>query len=415
MMKILQINNFHNRRGGADSVYLNTIGLLRKKGHTVVEFAQAAPMNEPSEYESYFVEGFDPLKLPFYQKILKTPRQLYSFESRRKLDDLLRATAPDVAHIHLYKGVLTASILSALRKNHVPTVITLHDFSLLCPRNILFNADNEICERCIGSTSLNCLVHRCNRKNVFYSAVNVVEFNLNNHYFKPRQSFDKIITVSLFSYGKHITQKHLQDRLVHLYNFFPGLTGTPPAYRRGNYYLFFGRLSPEKGLHTLIRAFAALGPDHRLIIAGTGPLEAELRETVQKNRYDHIEMVGYRGGEELNDLIRNASFILVPSEWYENNPMTVVEGYSLGKPVIGSSVGGIPELIPDGQTGFQFAMADVAQLTEAVRKASLLSDDAYIRMSENAWHFAREHFGEETHYDKLMEIYRSTLQNQPSA
>lgn len=410
-MKILQINNCHNRRGGADAVYLNTIQLLREYGEEVIEFSQASHLNEKSEYTDFFVDNFEILQLPFYKKVLKTPRQLYSFEASKKLSELIERTKPDVAHIHLYKGVLTASILSVLKKFNIPVVITLHDYSLLCPRNILFNAENKICEKCITSSSLNCIIHRCNRKNFFYSTINFVEYNLNNVIFNPENNFNKIIAVSLFSFHKHSLRKNLRSRMVHLYNFFPGLSETKPNNKKGNYFLYYGRLSLEKGLDTLINAFGELGENYTLKIAGTGPLEEQIKNKIQVNKYLNIDMLGYKIGTELNDIIKNSSFIVVPSEWYENNPMTIVEGFSFGKPVIGSKVGGIPELILEGITGFGFEMANVNDLKKAIQKANSISDNSYIEMSAKAREFADEKFSEDSHYKKIISIYNEIISN----
>ncbi len=322
---------------------------------------------------------------------------------------MIEKTQPDVAHIHLYKGVLTASILAVLKKYHIPTAITIHDYSMLCPRNILFNADNQICERCITSTSLNCVIHRCNRKNLFYSTINFVEYNLNNGIFKPEKYFDKIIAVSKFSFNKHFLRKNLRNNLVHFYNFSPNLKETDISTERGKYFLYFGRLSMEKGLKTLIQAFGNLGENYHLKIAGTGPLLPEIQEQIQNSKFLNIEMLGYKSGEELNSLIKNSSFIIVPSEWYENNPMTIVEGFSFGKPVIGSKVGGIPELILEGITGFGFEMANVSDLIKVVQKATGLSDEMYTEMSKKARDFALENFSEESHYEKLIQLYNEML------
>jgi glycosyltransferase involved in cell wall biosynthesis len=408
-MKILQINNFHLRRGGADIVYLNTINLLKKHGEQVIDFSQISSNNENSQYADSFVDNFDILKFPFYKKLIKTPRQLYSFETKQKLSQLIEKTKPDIAHIHLYKGVLTASILSVLKKYDIPAAITLHDYSLLCPRNILFNAENKICEKCITSTSLNCVIHRCNRKNFFYSTINFIEYNLNNKFFKPERNFDKIIAVSLFSFNKHLLRKNLRNHLVHLYNFSPGLEEIEVNNTKGKYFLYFGRLSIEKGLSTLIEAFGRLDKSYSLKIVGTGPLQAEIKKQVQLNKCSNVEILGYKSGMELNCLIRNSSFVIVPSEWYENNPMTIVEAFSYGKPVIGSRVGGIPELIFEGRTGFGFEMANITDLIKVIQKANGLTKDEYLVMSKNARNFAIENFSEESHYKKLINLYSEML------
>jgi len=408
-MKILQINNCHYRRGGADAVYLNTINLLKERGSQVVEFSQKSENNEPSDYEPFFVEEFDPLKLSFIKKILFTPRQLYSFETAKKLEKLLSQEKPDVAHIHLYKGVLTVSVLRTLKKKKVPVCITLHDYGLICPRNILFDGDNNICEKCIRGSAWSCVVKRCNRKNLFYSAINFIEYTFINTFFKPERYINVAVPVSKFNLRKHSERKGLKDRLIHLYNFSPELEVNTPRYEKGEYFIFYGRLSNEKGINTLIDAFKQLKHNFKLKIVGAGQLENDLKKRLLDERIENIEMLGYKSGKELNQLIKKSSFIVVPSEWYENNPMTIVEGFSFGKPVIGSDIGGIPELIVEGETGYVFEMANKDDLARKVKCAAGLNAGEYLSMSQNCRKYAEAHFSGAVHYSELLEIYREAI------
>lgn len=408
-MKILQINNCHYRRGGADVVYLNTIDLLKEKGQEVIEFSQSSDKNETTQFADNFVEYYDVLNLSFIKKIKKSPRLLYSVESGKKLADLIEKTKPDIAHIHLYKGILTASILPVLKKYKIPVALTLHDFSLLCPRNLLFDGENKICEKCITSTTFNCIIKRCNRKNFFFSTMSFLEYNLNNNFYKPEDYFNKIISVSKFNYQKHSLRENLKPRLTQLYNFFPNIDAVKTSNIKGNYFLFFGRLSIEKGLNTLFAAAKLIDKSIKIKVAGTGPMEEELKQRLYLENIDNIEMLGYKTDTDLEILISNSSFIIVSSECYENNPMTIVEGYSYGKPVIGSRIGGIPELIEEGTTGYQYEMGNHTELSEVITKANSLSDNSYKAISGNAREFAIENFSDTGHYQKLMEIYKTML------
>ncbi len=407
--RILQINNCHYRRGGADAVYLNTIKLLRDNGEEVIEFSQKSSNNEQSDYEPYFVREFDPLKFNTLKKMFFSPRQLFSFETANKLKKLIHQEKPDIAHIHLYKGVLTASILKILKKEKIPTCITLHDYSLLCPRNILFDSHNKICERCVKGNSFNCVIHKCNRNKLLYSIINYIEYNINNKLFKPENVFNKIIAVSKFNYVKHQQKKNLKGKFVHLYNFSPGCEDLNSNPTKGDYFLYFGRLSNEKGLSTLIESLNRQDENINLKIVGTGDIKQDLEALVNKEGLNNIEFLGYKSGEELKFLIANCSYVIVPSEWYENNPMTIVEAYALGKPVIGSKIGGIPELIEDEVTGFTFEMGNVDDLSEKIREAEKISQQEYNKMSGNARKFALNNFSEKVHYRNLMNIYKSML------
>jgi glycosyltransferase involved in cell wall biosynthesis len=410
-MKILLINNCHYRRGGADVVYLNTGDLLESRGHDVAYFSTKSQYNYPSPYSDFFIRDIDALKLNFVEQLMFMPRKLYSWQSGHNLRKIIDHFKPDLAHIHLYKGGLTAAILPVLRKRKIPTVITLHDYSLLCPRNIMIDGAGKICERCLTATRLNCIYHRCNRKNLYYSIVNYIEFVLNNNIFNPKNYFRRIICVSKFNYLKHSQHPLFGERFLHLYNFYPLLSQSNPKTEKGNYFLFYGRLAPEKGVTTLINTWKRLGQDVQLKIIGEGVMSAMIKEEIKTHNLKNIEFLGFRKGEELFRYIRDASFVLVPSEWYENNPLTIVEAYSSGKPVIGSNIGGIPELIVEGKTGYLFNMGDSAELEGKINKAVNLDDDEYLMMSETAYRFACDKFSEKTHYRDLLNVYKEVVKD----
>lgn len=409
MAKVLLINNCHYRRGGADVVYLNTGDLLSKNGHQVVYFSTKSDQNEPTGFSKYFINDIDPLKIGFIKQIISTPRKLYSFKAKRNLDRLIKDTKPDIAHIHLYKGSLTASILPVLKKNKIPTIITLHDFSLLCPRNLFLDGYNNICQKCLTSNTINCVIYRCNRRNIFFSVISYIEFEINNKIFKPELYFDKIISVSKFNLEKHINKKGLHKKFVQIYNFSPEINSESPNNIKGKYFFFYGRLSIEKGILTLVKTWTRLESRFKLKIAGEGNLKNEIQRIIQSNNNDNIELLGFKSGKELNGLIKNASYVIVPSECFENNPMTIIEGYSLGKPVIASNIGGITEIIQEGKTGFLYEFKNMDDLAQKVRLADSLSVNDYEVLSKNARQFALDNFSEDSHYERLIKTYTEVI------
>jgi len=414
-LRVLLINNCHYRRGGADVVYLNTGDLLETMGHNVAYFSTKSQYNYDTSYSEFFVKDIDALKLSFVEQLAYMPRKLYSIESAIKLKKVIETFKPDVAHIHLYKGGLTASILPVLRKEKLPAVITLHDYSLLCPRNTFIDGDGNICETCLTKTRLNCIYKRCNRKNFYYSTINYIEFVLNNDILKPEDYFSKIICVSKFNYHKHSSHRLFNERFIHLYNFYPALSINIPNTKKGKYFLFYGRLVPEKGVKTILDTWNRFGDEIVLKIIGGGAMSDQIAMDVKTRNRANIEFLGFKKGEELFNYIRNASFVLVPSEWYENNPLTIVEAYSAGKPVIGSNIGGIPELIEDGKTGFLFEMGDSYDLEAKVRMAQAISEEKYREMSEMAYRVAFENFSEKSHYEELLNIYTEAIRDRSSS
>ncbi len=408
-MKILQINNYHFRRGGADVVYLNTGKLLKKMGHEVFYFSQKSKDHPITESSRDFVENIDFFKVSAIRRIFLIPRFFFSIEAKKKLEKLIAIEKPNIAHIHLYKGTLTPSILIALEKLKIPTVISLHDYGFLCPHNLLIDGKNNICERCINHSAFNCIIHRCNRNNLFLSTVSAFEYLFHRYFIPFEKYFDRIILVSKFAYELHSRINKLKEKLNHLYNFYPGLNGTAINNKKGSYFLFYGRLSEEKGIITLINAWLVVKRKEILKIVGTGPLLDIIQKKINKEGVKNIELIGFKQGDELLELIRNSSFVIVPSEWYENNPLTVIEAYANGKPVIASNIGGLPEIVRDYETGYLFEMKNTAQLKSVIDKASQISQPEYEHLSNNARKFAEENFQEDNHYNKLMEIYTQAI------
>lgn len=405
-MKILQINNCHYRRGGADVVYLNTGKLLEDNGHEVFYFSQEGKDNFISTTSRYFIKETNYFGKSLIQKILTIPRFFYSNEAKNNISELLFDLQPDIAHIHLYKASLTSSILAALKKFKIPIIISLHDLGLLCPHNLMLDGKMNLCSRCVNHTPLNCIVHKCNRNNLILSTLSSFEYLYQTNFFPFNKYFDRIITLSKFSYNLHISSEYFDIPIEHQYNFFPNLSGTIPNSKKGNYFLYFGRLSGEKGINTLIDAWLKKERKSRLIIAGSGELKNEIHH---KAANTSVELIGYISGIELSNLIINASFVITPSACYENNPLSIIEAYSYGKPVIGSNIGGIPEIIDNGNTGYLFEMSSVTELSKKIDIAEGVDEQEYARLSENARKFADMHFNPELHYKNLMELYIKTI------
>lgn len=409
-MKVLQINMCHYRRGGADVVYLNTSQLLQDRGIEVINYSAKSANNIKIFNNEYFINEIDFLNATIFQKLLRLPRFFYSFEAKTKLGQLIKKERPDVAHIHTYKGVLTPSILVPLVKNNIPIVFTLHDYGLLCPNNLFLDGKGEICERClIDNSTFHCISNKCNRNNFILSTLTGIEYEFHKRFFPFHKYFTKLIAVSKFGLAIHSRKNDLKEKLEHLYNFDPNLKTIKPNSRKGDYFLYFGRLSHEKGIQTLLSAWKLSGINSRLKIVGDGPQRTLINMFIKKNNIDNIDVLGFKNGNELHEIINQASFVIIPSEWYENNPMTIIEAYSNGKPVIASIAGGIPEIVIDNKTGFLFNMKDAYQLSILLTQAKNMSQEEYGTMSEEAHKFAIMNFSEDVHFEKLIKIYKNVI------
>jgi glycosyltransferase involved in cell wall biosynthesis len=406
-MKILQINKCHYIKGGADRVYLNTSKLLEDNHNEVMYFSSENPDNLSTPYSRYFIPSADNRQNSMLEKLGGVSDYIYSKKAYNNLNELIKDNRPDIAHLHLFYGGLSASVLKALKKNNVPVVQTVHDYRLLCPANAFLDSKNRICEKCRNKSYYQCSLKKCNDGNFFYSSILSVEAYVRKYFIDPVEYINHFIFVSNFAMQKHYAfDQRFGEKSTQLYNFtdIPKQYSTSAAER---YFLYFGRLSKEKGLHTLLAAFEKT--NFKLKIAGTGPLQDEVVNYSKRN--SNIEFFGHQSGSELTDLIKGSSFIIVPSEWYENNPMTIIEAYANGIPVIGSRIGGIPEIIVDKKTGFLFESRNLQELVNALTMAKALNQTEYAEMSLKARAFAELNFSSATHYQKLMQIYSQVLKN----
>ena len=404
-MKILLINRNHFIGGGADRVYLNTGKLLEENGHNVAYFSSINEKNlDSSGYDEYFVDDIKSRQGGLMTKIQTVKRYLYNDEACDKLEKLIKNFKPEVAHIHLFYGVLSASILKILKENRIPIVITIHDYRLLCPVNAMLDKDGQICEKCKSNKFYNCITKRCSEGNIFQSTVVTAEAYMRKFIFDPLTYINHFVFVSQFSRNKHISyDQRYEDKSSHLYNFSNSLENERKVIK-GNYLFYYGRLSKEKGILNLINAVKRT--NSKLKIAGEGPQHEEVLNEIEG--FSNIEYVGFKSGDELTDLIINSSFVVVPSEWYENNPMTIVESFLLGKPVIGSNIGGIPELVTY-KTGFVFESANEISLCKSIELAEQLTNNEYDIISNNCHIFSKSNFDQQNHLKELTEIYNKVI------
>lgn len=401
-MKILLINNLHYRKGGADEVYFNTAELLRHKGHEVAFFALDNEKNEPLTFSRFFPKKIDYRNESFFNKLKSIKSFIFNQNAEKGLSDLLVVFKPDVAHVHLFLGGLTTSVIKILKEKNIPIVHTIHDYRLICPAYTFLDRKNNVCESCNDGFFLRCFFKRCSLEGRFsHSAILSIDAYYRKYVVDPVKLIDHFIFVSQFSKSKHEQfNNYFNLKSSVLYNFCPGMFTRTNF--RGDYFLFYGRLSREKGIELLIKTAKSL--KLKLKIVGSGPLSQEL----SSNSDGNIEFLGYKRGNELWNLIRNCSYVVVPSEWYENNPLTIIESFSFGKPVIGSNIGGISELIQSNR-GYLFDPKNGDSLSSAFKTAVSTSDSDYAKMSQNAFEFAQFNFSEGVHYESLIKIYKNCI------
>lgn len=400
-MKVLLVNKYFYLRGGSEADFFDTAKLIESRGHKAIFFSMEHPENISSPYSRYFVSNVDfDEQGSLINGVKSVGRVLYSLQAKRRIDELVESERPDIVHLHNIHHQISPSILHTIKAHGLPMVMRLHDYNMVCSPCRMF-ANGKPCEKCKGGRFFWCLVVRCNRESISRSAVNVLEMYLHQRILHIYDLVDVFISPSLFLKEK-VQEMGFKGEVVHFPYFIDARNFSPCYNYEERSLVYFGRLSPEKGLFTLLEAVAGL--DLELKIIGEGPLRKDMEKMVNEKGLDNVSFLGYRRGEELKRPIQRAMAGVIPSEWYENYPRSVIEAFALGKPVIGSRIGGIPELVRDGQTGLTFEPGNAEDLRAKIKEL-LANPDKIIEMGKNARAFVEEKLNPEAHYQGLMKIY----------
>ena len=362
-MNILFINKFYWDKGGSEAVYFGEMELLKKHGHKVIPFSMQDERNHPSEYSKYFISNINYDTASKYDKLVSASRIIYSFEAKDKITKLLENVDIDIAHFHIFQHQISPSVFAPLRKAGIPIVLTLHDLKPMCP-NYQMYTQGHTCEKCKGHRYYNCLLNSCTKGSRAKSLINTIEMYFHHIMGYYRNDVDRYIAVSNFFREKMAEFGFDKDNIEYIPNFIDTNRFIYNPSDEG-YALFLGRLSSEKGVDRLLQACEKT-PEIPVIIAGTGPKEDELKKIVKDKTLDNVTFVGFKSGDDLLKLITEASFTILPSQVYENCPMSILV-LAVGTPVIGSKIGGIPELIEEGVDGYTFKASDPASLADKMK------------------------------------------------
>ncbi|MBN2542202.1 glycosyltransferase family 4 protein [bacterium] len=409
-MNILLVNTFHYNRGG-DCVYnFKLAELLRKMGnHNIIHFAMHHSHNFRSVYEKYFVpeiDFLDELKKGGIASGLKVvKRAIYSKISKKKLTELLDQYPVDIAHIQNIRGHITPSIFHILRKRGIPIIWTQHDYFLMCP-NSSFYTHGEVCEACVPKKFYKVCIRKCRKDSLKASIVVMLE-DYAYRFLGLLKLVDTFIAPSTFLRTKMIDSGFPSDKIVHLPNFID-TDENITLQDSGNYLLYVGRLSYEKGIKTLIEAVSSK-LNIKLLVAGDGPIRKELEDFKCEMSANNVEFLGYVNQEKIPGLIKSSEFAVVPSEWYENFPYSILEAFAYGKPVVGSNIGGITELVKDGDTGLLFEPGNTEDLEKKILWMLEHREESKA-MGVRARQLIEEEYNPEKHYRALMKIYEKALE-----
>ncbi len=402
MSTLLSINNYYYVRGGAEVVFLEHNRLFEKAGWNVVPFSMQHPNNLSSEWAPHFIDEleFGGAYSP-WQKIRMAAKAVYSTEAQEKVGDLINRVKPKLAHAHNIYHHLSPAILRTLHDASVPVVLTLHDLKIACPSYHMLSA-GEVCERCKGGKLRNVVVHRCMKGSVALSGLVWLEATLHRALNTYLDCVDRFVVPSQFLLNKLVEWGWPRERFLHIPNFVDAHK-LVPNFRPGEYFVYVGRLSKEKGLDTLIRAVAKSGT--KGLVVGTGPMEQVLKGLVQDLGAD-VKFAGYQTGDALHDCIRGARALVLPSEWYENAPLSILEAHALGKPVIGAKIGGIPEMVLEGVTGHTFASRSVDELAALLQQYASTNEAEVVRLGKEANRIVLSDYSPARYVESVQKLYR---------
>jgi len=414
-MNILHINNFHYLRGGCEAVYFGTADILEKHGHKSVFFSMTHPENLPCDTKDYFVPyvNLGSNGNGVFHHIKSAGRILYSFDARRRLASLLDNHHVNVAHLHNIYHEISPSIIDTLKARHIPMVMTLHDCKMACASYTML-ADGKSCESCSGGRYYYAVKKRCIKGSFLKSILASMEMYLHNNILHIYDKVDAFISPGMFLKNK-LEEMGFKKEIIYLPNFidvkkFGKIIEGKNT--RENCIVYFGRLSPEKGLMTLLEAAKMLknekNKETKIKIIGDGAIRKELEEEVKTKGISNVEFLGYLKGDFLYKEIMSSVAVVLPSECYENNPISILEAFALGKPVIGSRIGGIPELVIDGESGYTFESKNADDLKDKIMLSTSNMDTLY-KMGRNARHLVEEKYNEDVYYEGLMSAYRNIM------
>lgn len=384
--KVLIVHNYYQLSGGEDTVVDNEKKLLEEHGHEVFFYGRDnAELNN----------------MGLLKKLLLPVNMVFNLKTYREIKALIQNEHFDIVHVHNTLLLISPSVYYAAVSSGIPVVQTVHNFRLLCPA-ATFYRNNSICEDCV-KTGLRCaVIHSCYRGSKMQTLACVINTKL--HRFTGIHGKIHYICLTEFNKKKLLQLKQIkEDKIFVKPNFSGGDTEFIPAEQRENRMIFVGRLDPLKGIKLLLHAWKHMGTSApELLVCGTGPLEKWCRQYVAENQLSHVRLKGFVPHTETRNLIGRSKALLLPTQWYEGFPMSIVEAFSVGTPVICSDLGNAGSIVAEGLTGCKFKYDSVEELINAVRRLGTYKNLCQKTFSEYAKRYAKEE-----NYKKLAGIYET--------
>lgn len=415
-MKIALVNYRYFISGGPERYMFNIKEILEQNGHIVAPFSIKHNMNVKSEYDSYFLDAIGTGNEVYnheYPKDLKTKvkvvgRMLYSFEAKRKFKQFLYEVQPDIVYILHFQNKLSCSIIEAAREMHIPVVQRISDFGHICPNAHLYRAKLGICENCTSKSLFQAVKHKCISDSYTHSALKAFSLAIMNVN-RVKDKVDAFVFPSSFTMNKYIESGFDKMKTYHIPTFFNAeQLAQSKEISYGDYAVFVGRIEKEKGVETLINAF--LKTNHKLIIIGfsNDNYDNYLKNKIQ-GREDQISFLGKLDFIEISEYLKKCLFTVVPSEWYENFPNTVLESFAFKKAVLATNIGSLPEIVNESN-GFCFDYASSDSLKEKIDYMFSNIKESH-KKGEKGYQKLYSEYSAKNHYNKLIAVFESVIFN----
>lgn len=408
-MRILILNTYFSPFRGGEFISYNTFKMLREHGVKVYFMANTKQPYFESDYEyiKYFTKD-----ITFIKEYLKNPlRYYYNIKAKKDVQKFIDIIKPDLIHVHQFITGFSPLVLDCFKG--IPTIMTVHDCGIICPASTLMYKNREYCKnvKCKSGKFINCLLNKCDRDGIEGS----MRKTIRSYIIPPKLKYiDRFITPSKALKEVLINANiGIKEENVFVINNFllNDEIKTEPNYLNQGYFLYVGSLSKEKDVHCLLHAMKKLPKDIKLHIVGAGHEEKKLKHYAEENNLTNVEFLGFKNREEIKEEYQNCIAVIVPSNWFEIFGMVNIEAMINGKPVIGSNIGGIPEIVENDKTGLLFEPANVEQLKDCIlkyRNNPVLA----IEHGKNGYKKVLENYTEEIYYNKLISLYDEVLKRE---
>lgn len=411
-MKILFANKYYYIKGGCERYLYDLSLLLQKKGHSCIPFSMKSSKNIRTPYEQYFVKNIDFNDLITNKKIFGAlhaiSRVIYSTQAKSNIIKLIRKTKPDIFHGRNIYHQLSPSILDGAKHFHIPVVITLADYKLVCPAYLLRNF-NGICNKCIDGSYFNCTLNKCIKQSIPASLVASIEAYVHSFLRIYRRNVDIFVSPSNFMKNQMIKKGYKKNRIKVIPHFIDTEIIENKVNAERKHLLYVGGIEQHKGVKTLVSAMKKF-PHIILYLIGEGADKIFLEKYAADNSINNVTFLGRKKRDVIFKYLSESLCLIVPSEWYEVFGIVILESFACGRPVIASRTGGIVDIISDGKTGLLFEPGNQEDLEEKLE--TIISNKNLPKsMGIEARKYVKKHHSPERHYDLLMSAYKIAIEN----